>query len=109
MDDKCPTNPDILLREITMVRKRTLAIWGIISIIIVIGILFVAYTMVQDISDWYAENRVHSVKLKGRNNVFDSKDDKFNASDYSDDFVSEKVVRIIQSYVMNVNKFRWLK
>lgn len=74
---ECPKNPDVMLRDIVQIKKRTLTAWGLASLVIVVALLFIVYTMVQDIMDWYTKNRARTIRLKGRNNVFDSSDDNY--------------------------------
>eukprot|EP00873_Tetraselmis_striata_P027008 jgi/Tetstr1/447272/TSEL_034709.t1 len=75
----CPKNPDIMLRDIISIKKRTLAAWGLASLVIVLALLFIVYTMVQVILEWHSNNRARTVRLKGRNNVLDPSDDDYDA------------------------------
>lgn len=75
---ECPKNPDVMLRDIVQIKKRTLTAWGLASLVIVVALIFITYTMVQEIMNWYSNNRAKTIRLKGRNNVLDSSDDDYD-------------------------------
>ena len=77
MGDSCPKNPDTVVREIISASKRSLAVWGIASSLIVVAIIYVLYSLVQEIMHWSTMNRARTIRLKGRNNVNDSADDDY--------------------------------
>jgi len=77
MADSCPTNPDTILRQIVSTSKKTLAVWGVASLIIVVAVLFVAYSLIQEVLHWHASNRARTIRLRGRNNVNDAADDDY--------------------------------
>jgi hypothetical protein len=75
--DACPGDPDSLLRGIVNVKKRTLAVWGVASLVIMVAMVFVAYSLMQDILEWMSMRRQYAIRMKGRNNVFDASDDNY--------------------------------
>ena len=77
MGVSCPTNPDQVLREIVAASKRSLAVWGIASFLIVVAILFVVYSLIQEVMHWSTMNRARKIRLKGKNNVYDAADDDY--------------------------------
>jgi hypothetical protein len=60
-----------------MYTKRTLAIWGIVSLCVLTGIVFILYAMIQVIAVWASDNRAYKIKISGRNNVLDPADDNY--------------------------------
>lgn len=77
MGVSCPTDPDTVLREIVSASKRSLAVWGIASFLIVVAILFVVYSLVQEVMHWSTMNRARTIRLNGKNNVYDAADDDY--------------------------------
>ena len=77
MADSCPANPDTILRQIVTTSKRTLAVWGIASLVILIAVIFVAYSLVQEIMHWHTTNRARKIRLRGRNNPDEAADDDY--------------------------------
>lgn len=77
MGKSCPANPDTVLREIVSTSKRALAVWGVVSFLIVVAIVFIGYSLVQEVVHWHTLDRARTIRLKGRNNVNDANDDDY--------------------------------
>lgn len=74
----CPLTADEMFADIMMYKKRTLAVWGLTSLVVLTGIIFVVYAMVQTIMVWDSDNRAYKIKVSGRNNVLDPADDNYD-------------------------------
>lgn len=77
MGKTCPVNPDMIVKEIMSAGKSSLAVWGIASLIVLIAVVYIAYSMVQEIMHWHTTNRARMIRLKGRNNAYESADDDY--------------------------------
>jgi hypothetical protein len=74
----CPLTADAMVADITSYTKRTLAVWGIVSLAVLTGIVFILYAMFQVIAIWDSDNRAYKIKISGRNNVLDPADDNYD-------------------------------
>ena len=77
-DANCPLTADAMVADITMYTKRTLAIWGIVSLAVLTGVVFILYAKFQVIAVWDSDNRAYKIKMSGRNNVLDPADDNYD-------------------------------